>query len=87
MKNKTSVSRRNSLKNMGATGISAMAVTEISVAGEKTSVTKVIPKIPSNYREKIFEKVFGTTLIDTHEHILEEKSRFLGDKISSCSIR
>jgi len=68
MKKKNLISRRTTLKTLGAVGASAFLSTK-TVQGEECK-----PDI----RKTIFEKVFATPLIDTHEHLIEEKGRLAG---------
>jgi len=76
---KQTVSRRNSIKSIGASGVSLIALSG-SAESSGSKPKQINTKKPADYREKIFNKVFSTPLIDTHEHIIEEKGRFIGNK-------
>ena len=78
MKEKKSIPRRSTLKGFGAAGalsfIGAKTVhgREVKLAGSDTF------PVSNDIREKLFQKVFRTPFIDTHEHLIEEKGRFSG---------
>jgi predicted TIM-barrel fold metal-dependent hydrolase len=73
MKNKTLISRRHTLKGIGAIGAYAILGTT-SDGRESTRMGKETGH-NSDVRKTIFEKVFQTPFIDTHEHLIEEKER------------
>jgi predicted TIM-barrel fold metal-dependent hydrolase len=78
MKKKSLISRRTTLKTMGSMGA-------LVFLGSKTAAGK--DKIAANYcssdiRKEIFQKVLETPLIDTHEHLMEEKERLVGTSSS-----
>ena len=72
MKKKTLISRRNTLKGMGAIGALAFLGSETAAGKDRIAANYY----SSDVRKKIFQKVFGTPFIDTHEHLPEEKERF-----------
>jgi predicted TIM-barrel fold metal-dependent hydrolase len=79
MKPKRSVSRRTALKSFGALGATLAAIP--STAAHATATTPTPPRKPAragDVRKVIFEHVFKAPLIDTHEHLIEEKQRFEG---------
>ncbi len=72
------LSRRSSLKGIGAIG--AMAVLGPQVQASETK-SPPLPKRTSrakDVREKIFAQVWQTPFVDTHEHLIEEKDRLSG---------
>ena len=72
------ISRRRTLQGMGAIGASAILG---SGAAEGQGQTRSGPKTPGgrrNARRAIFEKVFRTPFVDTHEHLIEERERLAG---------
>jgi len=78
MKDKNLISRRSTLKGIGTAGLVAIAgpnIAEGSGGGFKHSGLNVTS---ANIREKIFQKVLRTPLVDTHEHLFEEKERLAG---------
>jgi len=76
------VSRRTTLKGMGAIGGAAL----IGAAGPQAVGAAVESSASSrsargdSIRRAIFEKVFATPLVDTHEHLLEEHERLQGTR-------
>ncbi|MBN2272189.1 MAG: amidohydrolase family protein [Sedimentisphaerales bacterium] len=78
MSKKHLVSRRTTLKGIGAAGASAVlgASTGYSQTGDSNPTEPPVPG--SDMRRKIFEKVTATPLIDTHEHLIEENERLSG---------
>ncbi len=77
MKQKKILSRRQTLQSIG--GMSSAALLS-SVIGSGTSVTHGEDRaIKGSLHETILKKVFDTPFIDTHEHLLEEKSRLAGN--------
>lgn len=64
------ISRRDTLAGMGALGATAVLGSQTLEAGESTPAGRLHPAIA--------EKVFQTPLIDTHEHLIEEKERLAG---------
>ncbi|MCK4965884.1 amidohydrolase family protein [bacterium] len=80
MKNKKLISRRSSLKGIGAIGAAAYLDSKAIIKDDKISMKNKLPFHSSDTRKKIAEKVFATPFIDTHEHLIEEKGRFTGTK-------
>jgi len=66
------ISRRHALQGVGGLGVSAWLAAGARggepAAGQATGM-------PGRANPTIVEKVFKTTLIDTHEHLIEEKER------------
>ncbi len=76
MKQKNQLSRRQTLQSIG--GMSSAALLS-SMIGTGTAVTHGEDRaIKGSIHETILKKVFDTPFIDTHEHLLEEKSRLAG---------
>ena len=77
MANKNVVTRRRTLQAASALGTSALLG---SVGGVPASCSPAAPGWESNARANpaITKKVFETPLIDTHEHLIEEKERLSG---------
>ncbi len=69
MKKGSRISRRDTLAGMGALGAT-------TILGSKTVEAKA-PALPGRIHPAIAEKVSGTPLIDTHEHLPEEKDRLV----------
>ncbi len=67
MKKDNRISRRDTLAGMGALGAT-------TILGSKTVGAKA-PALAGRIHPAIAEKVSGTPLIDTHEHLPEEKDR------------
>ena len=65
------ISRRSALKTAGALG----AATWVSGLGGPTAGSEP-PAQPNDVRRQIFTRVWATPLVDTHEHLIEEKERF-----------
>ncbi len=69
------ISRRHALQGVGGLGVSAWLAAGArggeAAAGQATGM-------PGRANPTIVEKVFKTTLIDTHEHLIEEKERLEG---------
>ena len=76
MKDSDKITRRSTLKGIGAASAAAI-FTSPSSAGLADETIKP-PKQLSDIREHIFDKVFRTPFIDTHEHLIEEKQRLRG---------
>ncbi|MHC4069241.1 MAG: amidohydrolase family protein [Planctomycetota bacterium] len=80
MKGKGAISRRSTLKGIGALGAVAFLGTR-GAGGEELSVGPAASDVgTSDVRKQIFEKVFATTLVDTHEHLIDEEERLSGTK-------
>lgn len=75
MRKSDGVPRRNALKGMGALGAASLLNTRgVSAKGSTTGIGGSMEPA-SDFRKEIFKKAFETPLIDTHEHIYEEKGR------------
>ncbi|UCE99820.1 MAG: hypothetical protein JSV82_01790, partial [Planctomycetota bacterium] len=77
-KSKNLISRRSTLKGIGALGALTFLSSKTAVGEEKTLTESNLPAHLSDVRKKIFQKVFQTPLIDTHEHLIDEKERLGG---------
>ncbi len=75
MRKTEGVPRRKALKGMGALG--AVSLLDARRVSAKESGAGIAGSMQpeSDLRKEIFEKVFETPFIDTHEHIYEEKTR------------
>jgi predicted TIM-barrel fold metal-dependent hydrolase len=79
MKNQNEISRRSSLKYMAATGaLAALGQHSNEAAAEKPAAIAAQPLRNDDARKTLFQRVFATPLIDTHEHLIEEKERLQG---------
>jgi predicted TIM-barrel fold metal-dependent hydrolase len=80
MKGKRVISRRSTLKGIGALGAAAFLGAR-GAGGEESSVGPRDSDVgTSDVRKQIFEKVFATTFVDTHEHLIDEEERLRGTK-------
>ncbi|UCD49952.1 MAG: amidohydrolase family protein [Phycisphaerales bacterium] len=70
MAQKHRISRRHTLQGMSALGAGALLGSR--AVGEEASAA------PSRANPAVWEKVHQTPLIDTHEHLIEEKERLAG---------
>jgi uncharacterized protein len=83
MKSENSISRRAALKTFGALGATLAAIHPTTThAAEATTPPVRKPVRSGNARKVIFEHVFQAPLVDTHEHLIEEKQRFEGPAFS-----
>jgi predicted TIM-barrel fold metal-dependent hydrolase len=64
------ISRRDTLAGMGALGATTILGSKAAEAGDSD--------LPGRIHPAIAEKVFAAPLIDTHEHLIEEKDRLAG---------
>jgi predicted TIM-barrel fold metal-dependent hydrolase len=78
MKTKRMLSRRLTLKGIGALGASAVLGAKTGYGGEKEPSNAGPDLHSSEVRKKIFDKVLNTPFIDTHEHLIEESERISG---------
>ncbi len=78
MASKKAISRRSTLKGMGAVGAMGLLHTDLANAAEAAN-GRHAKAGASEIRAAIAEKVNATPLIDTHEHLIEEKGRFGGN--------
>lgn len=78
MADRVSISRRDTLQGLGALGTVAMLG---SVGGAPAGASQETPHdaiADGRMNPALVEKVFATPLIDTHEHLMEEKERLSG---------
>ena len=78
MKKENKIPRRATLKGMGAAGALTVINSKRAFGKEVPHTNPDVFHCSSDIRKEIFNKVFSTMLIDTHEHIIEEKGRFSG---------
>ena len=80
MNTKQTVSRRAALKGLGTAGVAVAAFGHnTGGAAEATPPQNPRPATPpSNVRKLISDRVLQAPLIDTHEHLIEEKERLQG---------
>jgi len=78
MRNKNLISRRSALKGVGAIGALAFLHSKAAYGKEEQLIMSDSISHSSDIRKKIFQKVFQTPLIDTHEHLIDEKERLGG---------
>jgi len=84
MADTTGISRRGTLQSLGALGTAAMFG---SAGGTPVGASEEAPRGLSaggRLNPAIAEKVFATPLIDTHEHLIEEKERLSGTAHPRC---
>jgi uncharacterized protein len=72
MKRAGKITRRASLRTLGAAGGLGMLAGGTGVRGATR------PRIPGDARERLIERVWNTPLVDTHEHLIEESDRLQG---------
>ncbi|MBE0534551.1 MAG: amidohydrolase family protein [Phycisphaerae bacterium] len=77
MRSEDTISRRSTLKGIGAVGAMGLLKSDLAGAGEGTSGRNA-GGASSEVRQTIAGKVNSTPLIDTHEHLIEEKGRLTG---------
>jgi len=75
MRNKNLISRRSTLKGMGAIGALTFLSSKTAVGEEETRTDSDLTFHSSEIRKKIFQKIFQTPFIDTHEHLPDESER------------
>jgi predicted TIM-barrel fold metal-dependent hydrolase len=73
MMKKPLISRRLTLKTIGAIG--AASIFSSTATAKGLTRTNVETGLSGDIRKTIFGKVFQTPFIDTHEHLIEEKER------------
>ena len=78
MKKKNLISRRSTLKGIGAIGALTVLDSKTAHSKEEALTNPDLNYCSSAIRKEIFQKVFQTPFIDTHEHLVEEKERFIG---------
>ncbi|MBL7153223.1 MAG: amidohydrolase family protein [Phycisphaerae bacterium] len=77
MKRKGRISRRQTLKSIGVIGASGILGAEAS-EGKELVKAKAQLSGSRDVREVIFDRVFATAFVDTHEHLIEESERLAG---------
>jgi len=77
-KDKNLISRRSTLKGIGAVGALTFLGSKTAYSKEQMPAGSDSNYYSSDIRKKIFQKVFQTPFIDTHEHLVEEKERLIG---------
>jgi predicted TIM-barrel fold metal-dependent hydrolase len=75
---KNLISRRSTLKGIGAVGAAAFLGSK-ATAGEEEAGPGDLGGGSSEVRQKIFAKVFETKFVDTHEHLPDESERLNGN--------
>jgi uncharacterized protein len=75
MSERSLLSRRDSLRSLGAAGAAVFCGTHANGASAQGAE---LEKPPADIRELIFAKVRETALIDTHEHLCDESDRLAG---------
>jgi len=75
---KNLVSRRSTLKAIGAVGAAAFLGSSPAYAKGKKTDSSNATYSSSDIRKKISQKVAGTPFIDTHEHLMDERERLAG---------
>lgn len=79
MNTKPSVSRRAALKGFGAAGVAVAAFGHKTSNAAETAAQDPHPiSASSDVRKLISERIVQAPLIDTHEHLIEEKERLQG---------
>ncbi len=79
MADKTGISRRDTLQSLGAFGTAAVLGSGDGVPAKASEKTPLDGAPDGRINRAIFKKVFETPLIDTHEHLMEEKDRLPGE--------
>jgi hypothetical protein len=75
----SAVTRRAALKGLGAAGAAVAALSADTREAASAAAPTYRPQSRSSETSKLlFERVFQTWLIDTHEHLIEEKERLQG---------
>ena len=75
---KNGISRRTAIKGLGAASVVSLFGKGTASAGQTSGENIEAVNSKNTVRNIIFEKVNQTVFIDTHEHIVEEKSRLSG---------
>jgi len=75
MNRKKAIPRRTTLKHIGTASAVGLMGSQTAFAQPSS---KHVSGTGSTVRKDIFNKVFATPFIDTHEHLIEEKGRFTG---------
>ena len=75
MKKNSRLSRRASMKGMGALGAAAFLGTHTASGAPASTFAVPEDYATSDVKKQIAEKVWNTSLVDTHEHLFEENVR------------
>ena len=75
MKEKSRLSRRASMKSMGALGAAAFLGTHTASGATASTFAARGDYVASDVQKQIAEKVWKTSFVDTHEHLFEETVR------------
>jgi uncharacterized protein len=78
MKSNRSISRRTAFKALGAIGAFLAFNPSRTQAQSAVGQPARKPARPTDFRKAISDRVFNAPLIDTHEHLIEEKQRLDG---------
>jgi predicted TIM-barrel fold metal-dependent hydrolase len=78
MKLQLSISRRFGLKGIGLLGVIPF-LHPGPAFGSEAARPDTLPAVSGAVRKEIFRKVFAAPLIDTHEHLFDEKERLAGN--------
>jgi len=78
MQKQSMVTRRSSLKGIGAIGAMAVLGPQVQAGETKAPPPPKRAGKAKDVREKIFAAVWQTPFVDTHEHLIEEKDRLSG---------
>ncbi len=87
MKDKNLITRRSTLKGIGTAGLIALTGSKIAEGSEKGFKHSDFSAPRADIRNKIFQKVFKTPFIDTHEHLIEEKERLAGTSTKKGGVK
>ena len=79
MKKNDRITRRNTLKAAGALGAAAFLGAQTASNDQQAYGGDLDIVGGSDARKQIFKKVFETPFIDTHEHLMEESDRLMGN--------
>jgi len=83
MKDKKLISRRDTLKGIGAVGAGAILGSTVDGGEPPVSRTGGGKFSSEEIRKAIFDKVAQTPLIDTHEHLIEESDRLAAKPVKT----
>jgi len=75
MEDNNTLSRRSSLKSMGVMGAAAILGAQTATGSPVASPAVGENVATSDVRKQIAERVWNTSFVDTHEHLVEEALR------------
>ena len=75
MNKKSQLSRRASIKNMGALGVTAFLGTQTASGASVSALKANEGTVATDIQRQIADKVWDTSFVDTHEHLVEEDLR------------